>query len=112
MTLKECTKEELIFIINRFKFYAFSQGDYYLQNCLHDLEYKRVKKKIDEAENWSKVADGCRQRYIEILKKHEGKKLVDIPLSDLKEAEQCLKDAERADKKYNELMKKVDAYGK
>lgn len=111
MTLKECTKEELMFIINRFKHYAFSQGDYYLQRCLHDLEYERAKKKIAEAENWSKVSDSCRQRYIEIMKKYEGAKLIDIPISELKEAEQCLKDAERADKKYVKIMKEVDEYG-
>ena len=112
MTLKECTKEELVFIIKRFKFYAFSQGEYYLQRCLQDVEYERVKKKLAESEKWGKVADSCRQRYIEILEKHEGKRLIDIPQSDIKEMEQCLKDAERADNKYEKLIEEVDAYGK
>ena len=112
MTLKECTKEELLFIIERFKNYAFSQGDYWLHRCLHDLEYERVRKKLTEAEQWSQVADSCRQKYVAILKKYEGKRLIDIPISEIKEAEQCLIAAEKADKKYDELMKEVDAYGK
>lgn len=111
MTLKECTKEELMFIIKRFKQYALSQGDFYLQRCLGDLEYERVKKKIAEAERWSQVSDSCRQRYVEILKKYEDAKSFDMPISEFKEAEQCLKDAQRADKKYDELMREVDAYG-
>ena len=107
MTLNDCTKEELIFIIKR-----LTRSDkYYLQRALGDLEYERVKKKLTEAEHWGQVADSCRQRYIELLRKYEGKKLTDIPISDIKEMQECLKNAEKADKKFEALMKEVDEYG-
>lgn len=108
MTVKECTKDELIFIIERLTWF----DTHHLHMILHDLEYERIKKKLAESERWSQIADSCRQKYIEILKKHEGKKVVDIPLSELKKAEQLLKDAEKADKEYTKLIKEVDAYGK
>lgn len=108
MTLKECTKDELIFIIERLTRF----DKYHLKTVLHELEYKRVKVKFSEAERWGKIADNCRQQYIEILKKHEGKKLIDIPVQEIKAADQCLKEAQKADEKHNKLIKEVDAYGK
>ena len=37
--------------------------------------------------------------------------MTDIPISEIKEAERLLKDADRADKEYNRLIKEVDSYG-
>lgn len=108
MTVKDCTKDELIYIIDRLTLL----DKYRLNTILHEVEYNRIKKKLAESERWSQISDSCRQKYIEILKKHEGKKVVDIPLSELKKAEQLLKDAEKADKEYTKLIKEVDAYGK
>lgn len=109
MTINDCTKDELKTIIKRLTFF---QGDKYrLNSILNEIEYGRVQKKLNEAESWSEVADSCRQKYVEFLKKHEGKKLIDIPVNELKEMEQCLKDAEKADRQYNKIMKEVDAYG-
>lgn len=107
MTLKDCTKEELIFIINRLSWLNES----HLQTILHDVEYERVKKKLEEAEKLNRVASDYRQKFNEILKKHKDKKLTDIPLSEIKEAEHYLKEAEKADKKYEKLMKEVSSYG-
>lgn len=107
MTINECTKEELKIIIERLTVL----DKYRLNTILNEIEYDRVKVKLNTAERWSEVADSCRQKYVEFLKKHEGKKLIDIPVNEIKEAEQCLKDAERADREYNRLMKEVDAYG-
>lgn len=109
MTINDCTNEELKIIIKRLTFF---QGDKYrLNTILNEIEYSRIQKKLNEAERWSEVADSCRQKYVEFLKKYEGKKLINIPVNEIKEAEQCLKDAERADREYNRLMKEVDAYG-
>ena len=107
MTLKDCTKAELIFIIERLSFFDKAR----LKRLLHDVEYERVKKKLAEADRWIQVADSCHKRYFEIMKKHAGKKLTDVPMSDIKEADKALKDAEKADKEYDKLMKEVNAYG-
>lgn len=108
MTVKDCTKEELIYIVERLTHF----DKWYLTRLLNEVEYNRVKKKLAEAERWNQVADSCRRKYIEFLKKHEGKKLVDIPISEIKEMERCLKDAERADKEYDKLIKEVDSVWK
>ena len=107
MTLEECTREELVFVIKQIS--RWHKGD--LECALADVEYERIKKKLASAENWGKIADNCRTRYVELLKKHEGKKLIDIPIEDIKEMEQCLAQARKADKQYDKLMKEVDAYG-
>jgi hypothetical protein len=105
--LKDCTKDELLYIIKRLT----HTDDYHLHRILSDMEYERVKKKLAEGEKWGQIADSYRKRYIELLEKHEGKHLIDVPIEDIKEMEKCLKDAKRADEKYNKCMKEVDAYG-
>jgi hypothetical protein len=52
MTVRECTKEELFYIIERLTWLDKSV----LNTALCEVEYNRVKKKLDEAEKWSKVA--------------------------------------------------------
>ena len=108
MTVKECTKDELIFVIKRLTWL----DEFHLNSILNEVEYNRVKKKLAEAERWNQVADSCRQKYIEIMKRHEGMKLTDVPIREFKEAEQLLKDAEKADKEYDKLIKEVNDYGK
>ena len=107
MTLKECTKEELLIVIKRLTILDRS----HLDRVLIDLEYERVKRKIASAERWAEISDACRKRYVEIMKKHEGEKLTDIPISEIKEADECIRNANKADKEYDKLMKEVDAYG-
>ncbi len=45
MKLKDCTKEELIFVIERLQFYSLS-GDYYVQRALGDVEEEREARKL------------------------------------------------------------------
>lgn len=108
MKLADCTKAELITIINRLTAAPFSSvGSYHLKIILRDMEYERQKKKLKEAENWGIIADEARQQYIELIKKYEGVRFVDVPLDELEKAEELLKTAERADKKYLELSKQI-----
>lgn len=53
MTLKNCTKEELIFVIERLELYNPSQK-HFVQRALNDVEMQREEKKIDEAK-WNKI---------------------------------------------------------
>lgn len=109
ITLEECTKEELIFIIKHLT--HFNKDS--LNHALNDVEFQRVKKKLDEAERWSQVSDSCRKRYCEIAKKYAGKnmRVIEVPTEDLIEMNECLENAKKADRKYDKLMKEVDAYG-
>lgn len=106
MTLKDCTKEELISIIQEIT--RFDKTS--LRFAISHVEYGRIRKKLADAERWSQVSDSCRTKYIEFLKKYEGIKIADIPIDELEEAKECLENADRADKEYNRLIKEVDAY--
>lgn len=106
MELKDCTKEELITIIKRLSF----SDTGWLKSILSDIEYERMRKKIQEAENWGKVAGAARDRYIEIVKECQEGGNYSARL--LKEAQQCLKDAEMAERKEAKLMKEINSYVK
>ncbi len=105
MTLKDCTKQELLHIIDRFKDYAFDNGDYYLKRCLHEVERERAITRLNEADKWSDIAYQKRMAYLDLIKQYEGQKLTDIPSEVSQKAVALLKEAEAADKKYAQLMK-------
>lgn len=104
MTLKGCTKEELIFVIEQFKFHCGSSGEYYLARALSDVEMKREEKKLAEAGRISDYAYQKRQEYIDLLAPYEGKRLVDIPATVLKKADAAMREAQEADRKWNKIM--------
>ena len=104
MTLKECTKEELIYIINRLTDRPFEGNGYYVKRILIDIECKRELKKIEEAGKWAEISNDARTKYCEFLKKYEGVRPLDVPLNEINKAAELLKTAEKADKKYNKLM--------
>lgn len=113
MTLNQCSKEELIFIIHRMaRRHCFSEEiQAEIDRHLSDVLYERQLKILKEAENWSKISADCRKKYIEILAPYDGKKLLDIPIDVIKKAESLIKDAQFADRKWEECMRKVDNNG-
>lgn len=48
ITLSECTKEDLLWIIKRM---SVLRGDYYLEKALNELWYEKEMKRIDEADS-------------------------------------------------------------
>ncbi len=104
MTLKDCTKEELIFIIKRLQFYSFSGGSYYVDRALRDVEYERESKRLAEAKRLSSHAAQKLQEYIDLLAPYEGKRIIDIPDSVIKKADVAMKAAQAADSKWDKLM--------
>ena len=107
MTLNNYTKEELITIINRLSFLDKS----HLERILRDIEYDRVRKKIDKADQLAEIANENRKKYTDFLMKYKDTKITDIPDCEIEESEKYFAAAEKADKEWNKLMKEVDAYG-
>lgn len=104
MTLQQCTKKELLYIIERLKQrYNFSL-DYFINSILSDMEYQREMKKIDEAGKLNEISIAKRKEYAQLLKPYEGKRFADIPMDILKKADSLLKEAQKADKEYLKLM--------
>lgn len=103
MTLTNCTKEELIFIIERLQLYNPTQT-HFVQRALNDVEMRREEKKFDEAKKISAYSHQKRQEYIDLLAPYEGKRLVDIPASVLEKADAAMREAQKADCRWNKIM--------
>ena len=105
LTLQKCTKEDLIWIINRvLQMTTLNNADYYIRRALSDLNYEKEKKKYAEAEKCGQRSSAKWQEYIDLLKPYDGKPIKDIPLDILVRAQKVYEEAIVLDKKWNKLM--------
>lgn len=105
MTLNDCTKADLIWIINRvLQMTTLNKADYYINRALSDLSYEKEIKALDEAE---KIANQSKQKwdeYIAILAPYDGKPIKGIPLDVLTRAQNVYDEALVLDKKWSKIM--------
>lgn len=104
MTLSDCTKADLLWIINRVKQRYLHNVDFEIQRALNDLEYEKIRQRHDEAERYVLLANEKRREYIELLSPYDGMKIIDIPLPVLDKADKLLKKAREYDKRWNKLI--------
>ena len=88
MTLKDCTKAELLWIIDRLRNRGLYRLDTIIAIALNDLESARL-----------------RQQAAELLTPYEGKPILDIPADVLDHASAILEEAQALEEKWNRLMK-------
>ena len=105
MTLKDCTKAELLWIIDRLRNRGLYRLDTIISIALNDLEYQREQKKLDEAKRVHEKSARLRQQYVELLMSYEAKSILDVPADVLDHASAILEEAQTLDKKWNRLMK-------
>ena len=67
LRLKDCTKPELLFVIQQLKFHCGSSGEYYLMQALGDVRMQRLEAHHVEADRLSNLAYSKRQEYISLL---------------------------------------------
>lgn len=104
MTLDDCTKDELKWVINQLiTKYFFQNGKYRLKSVLNELEWRRVEAKLEEAEHYAQIAHDKRAEYCDLVRKYEGVPLLKIPNGVLARCMQLLKEAEEADAKWEKL---------
>lgn len=103
MTLRDCTKEELIFLIKRLQFYSLS-NDHCVQLALGDVEEEREARKLREARWLSGLQNQKMQEYIALMRPYEGMPLKDIPENVFAKADAALQEARAADMKWRKLM--------
>ena len=104
MTLSQCSKEDLLWVIKRLCQENPGRGQHDLERVLIDLDYEKEKNRINEAEKYNNLADEKRREYIALLKPYEGVRFIDIPLEVLEKADKALKEARRADQKFAKLL--------
>ena len=106
MTLKDCTKDELIYCV---KYIAGQCGlfkeDYYIESALANVKYKRDRKKLDRAEELKQLAAEKRKEYIRLLKPYNGMAYADVPIDVLRKSGKLMQEAQKADKEWDKIMK-------
>ena len=105
MTLKDCTKAELLWIIDRLRNRGLYRLDTIISIALNDLEYQREQKKLDEADRLNEESARLRQQAAELLTPYEGKSILDVPADVATMRLPSLEEAQTLDKKWNRLMK-------
>lgn len=104
MKLKDCTKSELIWVIEQAERHSFSDISHYIEMALNDLKYKRDMERIEKAKEQAEISSKAAMEYVEILKPYEGQKIIDIPIEVLEKADSALKRSSKANQKWAKLM--------
>ena len=102
MTLTDCTKEELLTIIDRLM--LISPNAYHVDRILNDLESERNERKYDKAGALLKTIREKTQAYIDLIGPWEGKPVMQIPKSVLDKGAQLLSEKENAEREWAKLM--------
>lgn len=102
MDLKKYTKDDLIWIIKR----LFTQpiGSIQLSRAVSDLEFEKEKQRLAETDKYAHISDDKRRQCIDLLKRYDGWRLIDIPIDVLKKADRLMREAQDADAKWSKLM--------
>lgn len=105
ITLSQCSKADLLWVINRFKMLMGpSSAGHYIDRALNDLWYEKQKHRINEADGVAALADAKRREYIDLMKPYEGKRIVDIPIDVINHAGSLIKEARKLDERWKKLM--------
>lgn len=102
MTLQQCTRADLLFVIDRMCRHSLNKWE--LEQALNDLAHEKEIARIEEAKKYAKLANDARKEYISTLAPYDGMKLLDIPMEVLKKADALQKQAAAADRKWAKLM--------
>lgn len=101
ITLNECTKADLLWIINRM---SVMHGAYYLECALNELWYEKEKQRLAEASKYRKIVAEKMRAYSDLLQPYDGKPYSSIPDSVIHKAANLAKESDAAQKKFMSLM--------
>lgn len=109
MTLNDCTKSELLQMIEILKTYYPTDGDLYVNRALKIIRSQRSKKYLDDAHTLGKEADMWQKKATDLLKQYPGTSLADIPLDVAFKVREYFANADVAEFKSWKLGRKADA---
>lgn len=105
---KDCTKEELVWYIEKRLFYR--KDEFEKDILLHRTDVIAEKQHV-----YSGKAIKALSEYIEIMGPYQGKKIIDIPEAVFRKAKLCLEErekyekmAEKLENEYEKCSKKID----
>ena len=103
--LTNCTKTELLWVIEQAERLSLGNTRHYIDQALDDLEYKRNIDRIKKAKEFAEISHKAAVEYEMILEPYEGKPIRDIPMEVLKKADLALKRSKNANEKYLKLVR-------
>lgn len=104
MNLTDCTKSELIWVIEQAGKLSLGETTYYINRALNDLQFQREMERIEKAEKLIEISRKATEEYVQLLKPYEGK-LSEVPLDVLRKADLAIKRSKEANEKYCRLMR-------
>lgn len=104
MKLTDCTKSELIWVIEQAGKLSLGDTEYYINRALNDLQFQREMERIEKAEKLTEISRKATEEYVQLLKPYKGK-LSEVPLDILRKADLALKRSKEANEKYCRLMR-------
>lgn len=104
MTLSDCTKTDLLWVINQLCSRCLFDGEYCLEQTLTDLFFKKEQDRLDRAREYAEIADTARKRWVELMAPYDGWRLLDIPVDVIRQADAAMQEAKDADNKWRQLM--------
>lgn len=104
MKLQDCTKAELLWVIEQAERHSLGNISYCIEMALVDLKHKREIDLMYQAKEQLEIANKSAMEYVEILKPYEGKKISEVPMDVLKKADSALKRSRIANRKWAKLM--------
>ena len=105
MKSTDCTKLELIWVIEQAGKLSLGDIKYYINQALNDLEFQREMERMEKAEKLTEILKKAREEYVQLLKPYEGKAISEVPMDILKKADLAIKRSKEANEKYCRLMR-------
>ena len=100
MTLKDCTKDELIFVIDRLQFCGLTAGDHYISLALNDVEMRREDRKFEQSRQLREQAQKKFEEYSDLVCAYEGKPISEIPAGIMNKAAAIAREYDELNRKW------------
>ena len=102
MEIKQCTKAQLLNIIDRLCFYD-SANEYHVARALGEIEMERIEQQCEESDRLNQLSYSKRTEAAELLKPYEGRPIAEIPSNIVKKVLRLIDEAKEADYQCNKL---------
>lgn len=102
--LKNCTKAELLHIIDSLRRHSLGRADWIFDMAFSDLAFEKEQRRLDEADRINKEIKETDDHYLALLAPYDGKTLGEIPISIVKRATALAKKSRELNERWVRLM--------
>ena len=102
MTLRQCTKEELLQILARVS--SVESASWLIERALSDIELARKHRRLDKADALNAHIKELTQQYDALLRPYNGKRIGEVPLPILEQARDLMHEIDKGNDEWARLM--------